>query len=191
MMRKKGKLLSLALIFGLLAIMVSGSLAYFTSSETAHNVITTGGVDVELVEKTRDKDGNLIDFPSDGIDGVMPGMVVDKIVSVKAEDDSADCWVRVIVEIDITDGNGKKLSADGVLSLDYDKDKWTEKDGLWYCNSALSAGQTTPELFTKVTFSSDLSNEYQNSTATITVHAEAVQSRNNGATALDAVGWPQ
>ena len=190
MMRKKG-VLSLALIVSMLAIMVSGTMAYFVSSDTAHNVITTGGVDIELIEKTTDEDGNLIDFPEEGIKDIVPGMEVDKIVSVKSEDNTADCWVRVSVTIEITNKEGKQLSTENALSLNYDTENWTEKDGLWYYNSPLSAGQETPKLFTTVTFSSDLGNEYQNATATITIHAEAVQSKNNGATALEAVGWPE
>ena len=35
-----------------------------------------------------------------------------------------------------------------------------------------------------------MGNEYQNSTAAIDVKADAVQTANNGETALDAVGWP-
>ena len=35
-----------------------------------------------------------------------------------------------------------------------------------------------------------MSNEYQYSTAAIDVKADAVQTANNGETALDAAGWP-
>ena len=190
MMRKKG-VLSIALIISMLAIMVSGTMAYFVSSDTAHNVITTSGVDIELIEKTTDDNGNLIDFPEEGVDSVVPGIVVDKIVSVKSSQETADCWVRIGLSFEITDKNGDELPIDGVMTLNYDTENWTEKDGLWYYNSPLSAGQETSRLFTTVTFSSDLGNEYQNATAIITIHAEAVQSKNNGSSALEAVGWPE
>ena len=45
-------------------------------------------------------------------------------------------------------------------------------------------------LFTCVTFDAGMGNEYQNATATVHVAAEAVQTANNGVTALEALGWP-
>ena len=35
-----------------------------------------------------------------------------------------------------------------------------------------------------------MGNEYQNATATVDVYAQAVQTANNGKTALNAQGWP-
>lgn len=188
-MKKKGLLLSLALMTSLLAIMVSGTLAYFTSSETAHNVITTSGVTIKLVEKIN---GEIAETDEDRlITGVVPGQAVDKEVWVEAGEESGDCWVRVSVEIKIVDKDNKELPTEGVLIIDYDKENWTEKDGLWYYNSALSAGQETPQLFTTVRFADELGNEYQETTTTITINAQAVQTKNNGTSALDAVGWPE
>src|SRR5699024_11934074 len=54
------------------------SLAYFSDDVTAHNVITTGGVEVKLIETT---DGGET-FPVEGITGVMPGQTVTKVVTV-------------------------------------------------------------------------------------------------------------
>lgn len=47
----KRKLTMLAAFAIVLAILAGGTLAYFTDQETAHNVITSGGVDVELEEE--------------------------------------------------------------------------------------------------------------------------------------------
>ena len=46
----KRKLFSLAVIAMCLSIVGTGTLAYFTDSTTAHNVITTGNIDIELIE---------------------------------------------------------------------------------------------------------------------------------------------
>lgn len=70
-----------------------GTLAYFTSENTAHNVITSGGVNIEVVEKTQGKDGVLVDFPKEGVRGVMPGSDVSKIVSVKNTGESEAGYV--------------------------------------------------------------------------------------------------
>ena len=188
-MRKKELLLSVALVASLLAIMVSGTLAYYTSGDVAHNVITTSGVDIELVEKIN---GEIAESDEDRlITDVLPCMKVDKEVWVESSETSAECWVRVSVTITIVDKDGEELSTDGVLTLDYDTENWTESDGFWYYNSPLSAGQQTPELFTTVTFSDSLGNEYQATTTTITINAQAVQTKNNGTTALEAAGWPE
>ena len=55
----------------------------------------------------------------------------------------------------------------------------------------LASGETTAPLFTVVRFAAEMDNLYQNSTATIDVTVEAVQQANNGATALEAAGWPE
>lgn len=50
--------------------------------------------------------------------------------------------------------------------------------------------QTIP-IFTKVKFADHMSNMYQNSKAEIKIDAKAVQSANNGDSAIDAAGWPE
>ena len=57
-------------------------------------------------------------------------------------------------------------------------------------NKAIRPGETTAPLFTCVTFDAGMGNEYQDATATVHVAAEAVQTANNGVTALEALGWP-
>ena len=52
----KKKILLAAAVMICLAVGASGTLAYFTSENTAHNVITSGGVNIEVVEKTQGKD---------------------------------------------------------------------------------------------------------------------------------------
>lgn len=70
---KKKILLVTALVI-CLAIAAAGTLAYFTSEDEAHNVITSGDVTIELVEQTEQEDGTLADFPEEGIRGVMPAL---------------------------------------------------------------------------------------------------------------------
>ena len=77
----KKKILALAMVAMFTSIIASGTLAYFTAEEKVHNVITSGGVDIELVEKTKGNDGVEVDFPSDGIHGVIPGTSVSAMPS--------------------------------------------------------------------------------------------------------------
>ena len=75
------------------------------------------------------------------------------------------------------------------ISLNFDEDSWTEQDGFWYYNGVVEPGKETEPLFTKVSFSKDMPNAYMNARIEIDVHADAVQSKNNGGSALNASGW--
>ena len=75
--------------------------------------------------------------------------------------------------------------------INFDTEKWTEgEDGYWYYNKALESGETTAPLFDTVEFALKMGNEYQESTCVIDVTAQAVQTANNGSSALEAAGWP-
>ena len=181
-MKKKLLILSLAAIC--LAITAIGTLAYFTSEGTAHNVITTGGVEIAVQEWADEEKTK----PFENLTGVMPNTTVTKIAEIKNTGASA-AWIRVKVEKSI------KLQGDGtpdtgLVELALNTADWTEKDGYYYYTKALKPGEVTAPVFTAVTFNATMGNEYQNATATVDVAAQAVQTANNGATVMDAQGWP-
>ena len=181
-MKKKLLILSLAAIY--LAITAIGTLAYFTSEGTAHNVITTGGVEI-AVQEWADEDKQT---PFEDLEGIMPGMTVTKIAEIK-NTGASDAWVRVKVEKNIKpQGDGKPDT--GLVELTLNTADWTEKDGYYYYTKVLKPGEVTAPIFTAVTFKPDMGNEYQNATATVDVSAQAVQTANNGDTVMDAKGWP-
>lgn len=118
----KKKILAITLCVAMLAIMlVSGTLAYFTDTDAATNVMTTGKVDIAQLEQQRKENGSLVDFVQDKplmpmvdtrenkdanpvVNGYFdPAMnnVVDKIVTVKNEAESGavnqDAYVRTIL----------------------------------------------------------------------------------------------
>lgn len=204
----KKKILLLAALAICTATIASGTLAYYTSQDQAHNVITSGKVAIELVEKTLD--GNTkVDFPKEGIDGVMPGTSVSKIVSVKNTGD-ADAWIRVAVDMEIHDQNASPSNPDrklpltidkgngkiDVIMLDIDDAGWIYKDGYYYYKKPVKPDDSTTTLFEKVTFAKEMGNEYQNCRISIDVAAEAVQVANNpiptatGSNVTDIKGWP-
>ena len=181
---------ALALIVGLVAY---GTAAYFSGEAHVTNVITTGTIDITLNEYTTDEEGNRVAWPSKGIQGVMPGQSVDKLVSVKNEG-TGQAWVRVKVDtaIELAGGAGE-VSGKDLLSFDIQPGWVDGGDGYYYYSQPLSADQTTPELFTAVTFSTDMGNSYQGCTVNVTVYAQAVQVKNNPAPDGDVtqvVGWP-
>lgn len=117
----KKKITAIVLVIAMIAIAVAGgTLAYFTDTDAAQNVMTTGKVDISQLEQQRDDEGNLVDFVqkkplmpmvdtrADGDPVVVNGYfndkmnnVVDKIITVKNEAEAdainQDAYVRTII----------------------------------------------------------------------------------------------
>ena len=188
---KKRKLLLISLISIIFSISAMGSSAFFNAEDTAHNVITSGSVNISVVETMLDGT-ELKDFPAEGIRGVMPGSTVSKIVRSR-NTGSAETWIRVGVVTAVKSGAPAALDA-GVVDYSVQAPWIDGGDGYYYCSKAVPVGGETDVLFREVRFDPDMGNEYQNCTVYITVKAEAVQTANNpipaGGTVLDVVGWP-
>ena len=190
----KSRIALIALAIGCIAMLGAGTAAYFTVQDTAENIITTGVLDMQLVEKTTDGAQpdtaleKLPDFVSgeNSTFGVMPGETVSKIPYV-ANTGSADFYTRIklaqAIEVD-----GESLDT-SVLTLDISTD-WVLKDGWYYYTKVVTPGEITTPLFTTVAFDKEMGNEYQSATVTINVTAQSVQSKNNGTSWDTAAGWP-
>jgi len=183
--RKKQKIILAAVLVICMAIFATGTLAFFTAEETAYNVITTGVLSMDLVEETTGGEP----WPKDGISGVMPGMEVDKVPYV-VNDGGVDFYARMAVAMKVTGADGKELSTE-YISLNIDTVNWTEKDGRYYYNGTVAAGEKSAPLFTKVIFDEKMPNAYMNAKVEIEVYADVVQSKNNGTSALTATGWKE
>lgn len=183
----KRKLLVGALGCICLSALAGGTLAYYTAENTAHNVITTGGIDI-AVQEWADED-KTTPFPENGVNDVMPGTAVTKIVEVQ-NTGANDAYIRIKVDKSITLAGEGEPDLD-LLTLDFNDTDWTTgEDGYYYYNEILAPGEVTEPLFTTVSFDTGMNNLYQNSTAAVDVAAYAVQADNNGDTVLEAQGWP-
>ena len=180
----KRKILILSVLVICLAMIAAGSLAYYTADTKAHNVITTGSVDIELNEWANEERTEKFENQT----GVMPGKDVTKIVEVKNVG-TGSAWVCVQMFVDVYAENGEGLPPEPV-KLDINDTDWTYQDGYYYYNKPLAPGASTEPLFTTVSFDEQMGNEYQNAKAKIDITAIAVQSANNGETVLEATGWP-
>ena len=183
---RKRRLVLLALALCVAAVTATGTLAYFTAEETAYNIITTGTLDMILHETTTGGKP----FPKEGLDNLMPGMVVDKRVTVENAG-TVDFYLRIALDKAITPAEGvnAQLTFEHI-TLDINDKDWTlGEDGYYYYNRALKAGEATEPLFTTVTFAPEMGNDYMNAHVEITVRAQAVQSRNNGDGPMEAAGW--
>ena len=122
----KKKLLILSLLAICIATLAAGSLAYFTANGTAHNVITTGGVAIELHEWA-DEDKTK---PFEDLTDVMPGTAVTKLAEVE-NTGANDVWVRVKLDVAVV-LDGEELPTEPV-ELDINTDDWTRgEDGYYY-----------------------------------------------------------
>jgi predicted ribosomally synthesized peptide with SipW-like signal peptide len=183
----KRKLIVLSVLAILLAIVAVGTIAYFTSESTAHNVITTGGVEIKLLEWADNEKTK----PFKDLIGVMPNTTVTKIAEVENTGESS-AWVRVKVEKEINLADGVEAQVNPALVvLDINTADWTQGgDGYLYYNKALLPGQKTEPIFTSVSFKSEMDNDYQSATVIVDITAHAVQTANNGDNAMAANGWP-
>ena len=188
----KKKILYIAIILLCLSIITGGTLAYYTTSDTARNVITSGGVDVKVVEQQL-VNGSLQPYPNQPIP-VMPTTTVSKIVSVQSRSQAA--WVRMNYTLTVYDAHGKEMDIpteelNRVIVIEPDTANWIQKDGWWYYHTAIRSGETTKPLFEQVYFSGpDMDNKYQLCKVMIDVTAQAVQKANNGSSVMEALGWP-
>ena len=188
-MRKK--LIAGAVVAICLSLLAYSTSAYFTARGTATNVITSGNIQIQLQE-TAKINGQEISFDaSQEKINVVPAQTVSKIVKVKNTGDNA-AYVRISVAKAIELAEGVQEEPDvSLITLDFDDENWTAKDGFYYYNEPLAPGATTEALFNNVTFEPEMGNMYQNSTATIKVNAQATQVKNNGASVFEAAGWPR
>ena len=189
----KKRFFACAILALCIALVGQGTLAYFTSSGTATNVITAGNIRIELEEKGKYPNGTEDDFDKvykdNQVGGIMPGMEIAKRVYVTNTGDFP-AYVRVKVAQTVALADAAATEQQGAISVDFNTTDWTEKDGYYYYNKALAPKTSTADLFTTVTFNGVMDNRYQNSELTVDVTAYAVQVANNGDSPLTAAGWP-
>ena len=188
----KKKILAFAVILSFVSIVAYGTQAFYVFESTAHNVITTGGLKLEIVE-WQDIDGKIEPYPNEPIT-IMPGATVSKIVTV--ENHRADAYLRCRYECSVVDANGDPIELDSdtlkeLIVITENHTDWTKSGDWFYYNSPLTKGDATQPLITKVYFPAEnMTNEYQGAKLTVTIFASAVQVKHNGDSALNASGWP-
>lgn len=209
----KRKLLFIATIVLCLSLLTVGTLAYYSGTTTAHNVITSSGIDITLVDSIEggtaltDEDGT----PTGGwsLAGVMPGQTVKKTVAVKNTGES-EAWVRLQVTLTITGADGEPLpnvlevgdKKITLVSFDLDETKWLrEGDYIYHLAPVAGGGEgQTADLFkdNAVTFAPEMPNAYQDCHVSIQIAAQAVQTAHNpenraahATPVLAAAGWPE
>ena len=178
----KLKLCFIAFLMCIVSLLSFETLAYYTVTGTARNVITFGELPSEVIETTATGD----EFPEEGV-YIMPGDIVSKIVKV-ANKSGHPFYVRVKL---VKGSDNVELTPEECLQIETDTVNWTLKDGYYYYNKAVPAYGETEPLFREVEIVGDKITKGQiGSILTVTVKTFVVQSENNADTPFEAVGWP-
>jgi len=182
----KIKLAAFAIIGIALAFFSQGTLAYFSTAETATNVVTSGNIRFIIHERTEQG----IDFPEEGV-YIIPGDVVSKEVSIES-----DCNHPFYLRVKLVYGvDSEMFSAADCFKVNIDETYWEYHDGWYYYKGIVNPGETTPNVFSRVEIvGSEVDSSYIGRTLTISVVAHAVQSENNPITdnnTYTASGWPK
>ena len=184
---------SLLAMAAMVTSFVFGSLAYFTdivSSPDNSMPIRTGRASAELLDVTLPY-GSSEPTSGEAI-AIFPGYVISKTVTVK-NTGTYPLYARVKISYDITlDERYADMQGSidkSLVSLNVNTESWKLIDGYYYYVKPLLCEETSPELMTAISFSSDMGNMYKDSTLTFDIVMEVVQSNNNGTSVFDAIGW--
>lgn len=185
MKKQRRKLIAVAIVAALLTLFSQTTLAYYTVTGIATNVVTSGGVQFRIHETTADG----YPFPREGV-SVIPGDVVSKEVAVENV-----CGHPFWLRVQLVKGSSKEtLNAQDALQVVQINDReWIAQDGYYYYYRALQPNEQTVPLFEEVRIAGEAVDQYDvGSILTLTVKAHAVQSENNPAEhPWEASGWPE
>ena len=121
----KKKIVALCLCVALAVVAIGGAtLAYFTDTDDATNTFTVGKVDITLKETFDEYNAKL-----------MPGVDVNKDVSIKLNEGSSDAYVwylwKIPADLDSIDGTTGTNNALHVNSLGRTWDKYSKNQNYW------------------------------------------------------------
>lgn len=171
-MKKKVALTAAAVaMVGTLA--VGGTLAWFTDTETATNVVTTGNVDIAWVEN-----GEKITEENPGIEfgkenPVTPGATLEKLAKVVNEGKN-----RAVIRAKIVNDNDKVVVP---VLFDTDETYWEydEETGYYYYKYIVNPDGETVNLITDLTIPEGLGNDVADlENINVQLIAEAIQADN-------------
>lgn len=188
---------SFLFLFVMLGIFVAQTYAYFWDQTTVTNKIQSGRLDVELLELKAT--GEELPFNLEPV-RFLPGTTVNKTFKISNKGD-VPVYVRVKIEKKIT--NLEKNLPDGweeLISCEFNLDDestpdvterlWTYRDGYYYYHGKIDPNTITPSLFDKISFSTEMGNEFANTKLEFKVICQSVQANGNSSSPLTAWGWP-
>lgn len=181
MRRRKLLTVVIALAASLVTLLSQESLAYYSVYAETGNVITSGEINIKIIEKMGDGNSS-----GEGV-YIMPGSIISKRVSV-LNTGANPCWVRV----KLTNGADGEADSDEITDLDINLKDWIAgDDGYYYYSKVLEPGVETEKLFSQIKISGSADSSYLGKILKLTVWAFAVQSEHNEGDVLHVFGWPE
>lgn len=175
-MKKKLGLITATVALGAL-LAVGGTLAWFTDTETATNVVTTGNVNISILENDEVKDDSGITFPENQV----PGASLEKVVTVK-NTGANPAYVRVT--LDVT-GKDDAVLTDAQIALIKaaiqfpESSTWdTDDNEVYYYIGEVAPEGSTEALITGIAIPTTWDNNMTNLKFDVKIVAEAIQSEN-------------
>ena len=187
----KKNILTAAVSLSLVACLsIGATLAYFTDSDKATNVLTTGNVKIELIDTTKgpqEGDQWTADDKGDNTGvtyyNVQPGDLLSKDVGVKIDELSSDCYVALQVKVSSNKDVDLEAIRDQIKAQA--ADEWYVQENYdgtmtFYHRGALQAmtHNSTSQLFNEIKIPEQWGNEYVGASIDIDVKAAAIQSAN-------------
>lgn len=196
---KNKKILAAIVAATLVAVIgVGATLAYFTDSDEAQNVLTLGAVDIELDEPNYKGD--------DEYQSVVPGDVIVKDPIITLASDSEDAYVRIRLEVDmkklVYDVSSNELAGEVDLEEELEtsaikdllegtvetvgliaqseENGWfyNDEDGYYYFNKKLTQENAEALFFNQVNIPREWGNDLADTIIRVDVYAEAIQADN-------------
>lgn len=163
----KKRILSIALVVAMVAILAAGSFAYFTDNDSKDNVFTVGNVDITLTEPKWDENE---------ADDVYPGEALPKDPTVKNVGDNP-CFVRLQVSgLDCLGADNMITYETAYVANALGQDWVLGDDGYIYYTKVLPAGEKTSAAFDQIRIPTSVTNGFDGS-YDVVVTAQAVQAQ--------------
>ena len=184
-MNKKSKKIIIILLLILIAA-ASVSYSFVVKSTTNSNIIKFGSLKLKLIETTiiNGEEKEISDGYEDELKPEASRRVRVKNVG------KHPMYLRFSLTTYVIKNNAK-VSINNLVSYDINSTDYVYKDGWYYYKKALSPGETTENLITKIYFDVDaVKQQYEHGRLNFDVDVGAVQSENNESDVLEVEGWP-
>ena len=152
---------SLVLVVSVLVLLLAvagGTLAWLTAQDSVNNTFTPAHVTCDVVEEFKD--------------GIKSDVKIKNTSDIPA-------YIRAYIVVTWKDSTGNVYGKLPVAGTDYEMSintnkGWTQKDGYWYCNTAVASGGFTPVLIDSCTSNDSAPDDNYN--LSVEIIAEAIQS---------------
>ena len=123
------------------------------------------------------------------VTNIVPGDTLDNKVTVR-NSCLQDEYIRITLDkVIYKSPDSKETLNSETANFLFNEEDWTYKDGYYYYNHILPAGEISEPLYNGIYLDTTMGNEYKTAILQVDILVEAVQSVNNGTSVFEAEGW--